>query len=243
MTDQVEENTAFPRPGVHGRRKGKKLRSHHSYLMENMLPRVSVDPATGLDGFVSTLPNPERELWLEIGFGGGEHLASRAHARPDIDFVGCEPFQNGVAKLLAEIASADLSNIKIFPDDASKLLERLPAQSVEKVFLLFPDPWPKRRQKKRRFLNEINIASLARVIRFGGEFRFATDIDDYAGWALARLLKSPFFDWVSPSAVVWSRPWEGHTVTRYESWALEQGRQPVYLTFARNRFEEPAAAG
>ena len=172
-------------------------------------------------------------MWLEIGFGGGEHLVARARENPDIGFVGCEPFVNGVAKLLAEIDQHGIENVRVRAGDALELIEAAPAASFSRIFLLYPDPWPKRRQNKRRLVSEAMIAELARVARPGAELRFATDIDDYAGWTLRRFLASPDFAWKAGRADDWRKPWQGWSATRYEAKARGAGRASVYLTFVR----------
>jgi tRNA (guanine-N7-)-methyltransferase len=212
-----------------GRRKGKALRAGQTQLVRTLLPRLRVDPAGDIAAFRSRYP----ELWLEIGFGGGEHLAARARANPGIGFIGCEPFLNGMAKLLAVVGQESLENIRVWDDDITKLLPHLPAGAFQVVSILYPDPWPKRRQRKRRLVSDETLAALARVIAPGGELRFATDIDDYAGWALARVLRSPDFRWRAAGPDEWRRPWAGWPGTRYEAKALREGRVPSYLTFER----------
>jgi tRNA (guanine-N7-)-methyltransferase len=138
-----------------------------------------------------------------------------------------------VAKALAAIEAQSLANLRLHPDDAAGLLDWLPDASLGRVFLLFPDPWPKRRQRKRRFISDERLAVLGRVMRSGAELRFATDIDDYAGWTLARILRSPDFVWRAAQSADWTRPWEGWQQTRYETKAKQAGRRPVYLTFLR----------
>ena len=198
--------------------------------MRDLLPRVEVD----LDALQrGSLFAPDREVWLEIGFGGGEHLLARAQERLDVGFIGCEPFVNGVAKLLAGIDARGLDNVRVRADDALALIEAAPDAAFSRIYLLYPDPWPKRRQQKRRFVSEANIALLARVLKPGGELRFATDIDDYAGWTLARFLASPLFAWDADRADDWRRPWEGWASTRYEAKAQREGRGSAYLTFRR----------
>jgi len=172
-------------------------------------------------------------ITLEIGFGGGEHLAARAGAHPDVGFIGCEPFVNGMAKLLAVIADENLRNIRVWDQDAAGLIARLPEGSIDQAYLLYPDPWPKRRQRKRRFISDEHLAALARVMREGAELRFATDIDDYAGWALARVLRSSSFVWQAERPDDWRRPWTGWPGTRYEMKARSEGRGSAYLTFTR----------
>jgi tRNA (guanine-N7-)-methyltransferase len=219
--------------GLYGRRKGKTLRSYQAGLMETLLPQVQVDPAAGFrDPSALFLHRPD-DLRLEIGFGGGEHLAADAQDHPERGYLGCEPFVNGVAKLLAEIETRDLANIRVFPDDAAKLIEALPAASLSGVCLLYPDPWPKRRHRYRRFVSDDMLTRIARVMRPGAELRFATDIDDYAGWTLARILRSPDFIWSSAKADDWLHPWDSWPGTRYEAKALREARRPVYLTFIR----------
>jgi tRNA (guanine-N7-)-methyltransferase len=219
--------------GLFGRRKGKTLRPYQAGLMETLLVKVKVDPAAGLSDPAALFPHRPDDLRLEIGFGGGEHLAADAQAHPERGYFGCEPFVNGVAKLLVEIETRDLANVRVHPDDAAKLIEALPSASLSGVCLLYPDPWPKRRHKYRRFVSDDMLARIARVMRPGAELRFATDIDDYAGWTLERILRSPDFIWPSTKAEDWLHPWAGWPGTRYEAKALREGRRPVYLTFIR----------
>ena len=213
-----------------GRRRGKRLRAGHETLVESLLPSLRVDLET-FEGFRARFP---QDLWLEIGFGGGEHLAAQARAHPDVGLVGCEPFVNGMAKLLARIGEEELANVRLWDDDATKLLPRLPERSFGRVSILYPDPWPKRRQRKRRIVSDETLSLLARLMRPGAELRFATDIDDYAGWTLARVLRSPHFRWTAARAEDWRRPWPDWPGTRYEAKALREGRTPSYLTFVRH---------
>jgi tRNA (guanine-N7-)-methyltransferase len=213
-----------------GRRKGKKLRAGQENLVETLLPRLRIDPAADPR---TAFDQPVEALWLEIGFGGGEHLAEQARAHPGIGFIGCEPFVNGMAKLLAAVQRDRLDNVRVWDRDATELLPRLPPDSLDRVYVLYPDPWPKRRQRKRRLISDETLALLARALRPGGEFRFATDIDDYAGWALARVLRSDDFRWTAQRADDWRQPWAGWHRTRYEAKAVREGRVPSYLTFVR----------
>jgi tRNA (guanine-N7-)-methyltransferase len=201
-------------------------------LIEQLLPRLDI-PAGVIPSAAGLFPFAPREIWLEIGFGGGEHLLAQAGAHRDIGFIGCEPFVNGVAKALAGIEEAGLDNIRLRAGDAGALVERLPDACLARVAILYPDPWPKRRHNKRRLVSDATIAALARVMRAGAELRFATDIDDYAGWALRRLLASPDFVWRAREADDWRRPWADWPGTRYEAKAKREGRPPVYLTFSR----------
>ena len=154
-----------------------------------------------------------------------------AAENPDIGLIGCEPFINGLAKTLSRIQTLGLANIRLYAGDAADLISWLPSGSLGRVFLFFPDPWPKRRQRKRRFLSEKNLVALALAMRSGAELRFATDIDDYSGWTLARVLRSPDFIWPAERSDDWNRPWEGWRETRYEAKARQAGHRAVYLTF------------
>jgi tRNA (guanine-N7-)-methyltransferase len=178
-------------------------------------------------------PSRVAEVWLEIGFGGGEHLIAAAAARRDIGFIGCEPFVNGVAKAIAGIEQHKLDNVRLQAGDAGALIARLPSGALSRIFILYPDPWPKRRHNKRRLISAGMIRELARAARRGAELRFATDIDDYAGWALRRFLDSGDFIWTACAAEDWRRPWADWPGTRYEAKAKREGRQPVYLTFSK----------
>ena len=219
--------------GLYGRRKGKALRPHQAGLVENLLPGLRLDLSSQIEDPGALFPRRPEIFWLEIGFGGGEHLAAEALKHPEIGYFGCEPFVNGVAKLLVEIERDGLENIRIHPGDAGDALDRLPENSLDGVCLLYPDPWPKRRHKERRFVSDAMLKRLARVMRAGAELRFATDIDDYAGWTLARIFRSPDFFWPARSFRDWLSPWPNWVQTRYEAKALREGRRPVYLTFIR----------
>jgi tRNA (guanine-N7-)-methyltransferase len=173
------------------------------------------------------------EARLESGFGGGEHLTAEAERHPRTGFIGIEPFVNGMGKALATIEARDIANIRLHHGDATDVLAWLPNASLARVDLLYPDPWPKRRHWKRRFVQDESVAALARILRPGGEFRFATDIADYAAWTLQRLLRSPDFIWTAERADDWRHPWPGFVGTRYEAKALRAGRVPCYLTFRR----------
>ncbi len=218
---------------LHGRRKGKKLRPHQAGLLETLLPRLAIDltrPIADLTCFFARKP---AEVWLEIGFGGGEHLVAEAEANPGFGFIGCEYFENGLAKTLALIEPKKLDNIRLYCGDAGAVIDALPKGALQGVYLLYPDPWPKRRQRKRRFLSDTMLAALARIMSPGAKLRFATDIDDNAGWTLARVLRSPDFVWNAQTAADWRQAWPGWSATRYEAKAVTAGRKPVYLTFLR----------
>jgi tRNA (guanine-N7-)-methyltransferase len=227
--DQSRRGGAF-----FGRRKGYPLRPHQAALMESLLPRLALDlGAPPPDPIAGLFDRPVDDIGLEIGFGGGEHLAAQAAERTRRGFIGCEPFVNGMAKALALIEARGLDNIRLHFGDASDLIAWLPSGALAGVDLLYPDPWPKRRHWKRRFVQDASVAGLARVLRPGGKFRFATDWPDYAQWTLARLIRSPLFVWTAERADDWRQPWPGFTPTRYEAKAKQAGRTPCYLVFRR----------
>jgi tRNA (guanine-N7-)-methyltransferase len=222
------------RRGFFGRRKGHRLRPHQAGLVETLLPRLALDLGTAAPADLASLfPMPVDEIRLEIGFGGGEYLAAQAEAHPRIGFIGCEPFVNGMAKALALIEARDLANIRLHLGDAVMVLDWLPTNSLAGIDLVYPDPWPKRRHWKRRFVQERTIADMVRILRRGGEFRFVSDIADYAAWTLARMLRSPDFAWEAERADDWRRPWPGFVGTRYQAKAAREGRAPCYLVFRR----------
>jgi tRNA (guanine-N7-)-methyltransferase len=170
---------------------------------------------------------------LEIGFGGGEHLIAEAQAYSDHGFIGCEPYVNGMAKILAQIEAGNVSNIRLFAGDAAELLAWLPQRSLARIDLIHPDPWPKRRHWKRRFVQDVTVAAMARVLKPKGEFRFVSDIDDYCAWTLAHLMRSRDFAWAAERSVDWLEPWDGYTMTRYGRKAEREGRKATYLRFLR----------
>ena len=231
----TSDDTIEPRRGAFfGRRKGHPLRSRQAGLFETLLPRLALDLARPAPADLAALyPAPVSAVRLEIGFGGGEHLIGQAETHPGTGFVGCEPFVNGMAKALAAIDARRLANIRLHHGDATDLLAWLPAGALARVDLLYPDPWPKRRHWKRRFVQDESVAAIARALRPGGEFRFASDIPDYVAWTLVRVLRQPAFDWTAERADDWRRPWEGFTRTRSEAKAVREGRTPCYLMFRR----------
>lgn len=218
-----------------GRRKGKALRPGQERSIREVLPRllVPIPEAAGSLDPRALFADRVRAVRLEIGFGGGEHLLAAARAEPEIGFIGCEPFINGMAKLLALVEAEGIPNIRVWSQDAAELIAGLAGASIERAYLLFPDPWPKRRQRKRRFLSDENLAALARVVRPGGHLRFATDIDDYAGWGLARVQRSEGWAWRPTVPADWREPWPAWPGTRYEAKARREGREASYLTFER----------
>lgn len=220
-----------PRRRLYGRSRGKALRPGQERLLAAVLPKVELAP--GALGRPGLFPFEPREIWLEIGFGSGEHMIDRAVANPDVGLVGCEPFLNGVAAALARMAHQRLVNLRLRRGDAQSLVESAPDGFFSRVFILYPDPWPKRRHRKRRVISEAAVETLARVMTPGAELRFATDIDDYAGWTLRRFLASPHFRWAASRAADWRVPWSDWRPTRYETKAHDAGRGSVYLTFIR----------
>ena len=217
-----------------GRRKGYRLRSRQADLMAKLLPRLvlALDRPPP-DRLVEIFSRPLESVNLEIGFGGGEHLVAEAAAHPEVGFIGCEPFVNGMAKILASIEAGAIDNIRLYAGDAIDLLAWLPDASIARIDLLYPDPWPKRRHWKRRFVQDRTVAMMARVLRPGGVFRFATDIPDYAAWTLERLTCAPDFAWTAECADDWRKPWAGFGGTRYEAKAKREGRVRCYLEFCR----------
>jgi tRNA (guanine-N7-)-methyltransferase len=217
---------------LHGRRSGKPLAAYQRELVRTLLPRLAVDVAGAIDPR-GLFPEACRDIWLEIGFGGGEHLLSAAGHHRDVGIIGCEPFLNGMARALADLAGLDLDNVRLHCGDAGELIDQLPDASLGRVFLFYPDPWPKRRQRKRRFVSDLMLSRLARAMKSGAELRFATDIDDKNGWTLARLLRSPDFIWTAERAGDWQIPWPDWVSTRYEQKAIREGRRPCYITAVR----------
>jgi tRNA (guanine-N7-)-methyltransferase len=231
MTTVGERDDPTPLPSLYGRSRGRALRAGQQRLLAEALPRFSIASDALATG--RAFDSPLREFWLEIGFGAGEHLIEQAKANADVGLVGCEPFLNGVAAALAGIERERLVNVRIRRGDAHGLVDAAPGAYFSRVFLLYPDPWPKRRHHKRRVVNAAMIEGLARVMRRAAELRFVTDIDDYAGWTLARFLPSPHFRWTATRADDWRLPWPEWRPTRYEAKARKEGRKSVYLTFVR----------
>lgn len=218
----------------YGRRKGKPLSARKERLVDDLLPRLRVDLKTAAPESLNDLfPVTVHESWLEIGFGSGEHLVWQAERNKDIGFIGCEPFINGMGTLLGAIEDCGIDNIRLHDGDARDVLAWLPPNSISRIFILFPDPWPKKRHQKRRLVSPDAVADFARVLRQGGELRFASDIGDYAGEALLTILASRAFAWTAERPKDWrARPFDWPE-TRYERKALSEGRKPAYLSFRR----------
>ncbi len=225
---------ARPHGSFFGRRKGHKLRSHQADLIEHLLPRLSLDIGSPSQPDIADLfDSPADEIRLEIGFGGGEHLIAEARAFPNVGFIGCEPYVNGMAKILTQIETHNIGDIRLFAGDAAELLAWLPPRSLARVDLIHPDPWPKRRHWKRRFVQDATIAAMARVLKPDGEFRFVSDISDYCAWTLEHLARSSDFVWTAECASDWRLPWPDYTMTRYGHKAEREGRRAAYLRFRK----------
>ena len=223
-----------PQGSFFGRRKGHKLRVHQADLIAQLLPRLSLDLEGPAPADLTTLFEPAIDsVRLEIGFGGGEHLVAEAIAHPATGFIGCEPYVNGMAKILAQIEAHDIGNIRLVAGDAAELLAWVPERSLARIDLIHPDPWPKRRHWKRRFVQDATVAAMARAIVPGGEFRFVCDIDSYVEWTLVHLLRAPQFEWLAERADDWRLPWPNYTMTRYGRKATREGRRATYLRFRR----------
>lgn len=226
-----------PHRNFYGRLKGKTLkRSQIGYLDEDL---VALSP-----GLVGWDENPERTpidvatlfdgkpAWLEIGFGGGEHLVHQAKCNPQVGIIGAEPYINGVAMLLGKIRRAGVQNLAVHPGDARDLFDVLPNNSIDRAFLLYPDPWPKTRHHRRRFVTPEHLQPLAKTLKSGAVFRVATDIEDYVRQTLEEVPKHGF-EWLCEGPQDWREPWDDWISTRYEQKALREGRTPHYLTFRK----------
>lgn len=230
--------TGAPWRNFYGRFKGKTLRdSQKAYLDQDL---VALSP-----GKVGWEENPDRipldleplfgdrDVWLEIGFGGGEHMVHQAAQNPDVGIIGCEPYINGVAMLLGKIRDANVENVSVYPGDVRHMFDVLPEASISKAFLLYPDPWPKKRHHRRRFVTPEHLDPLARVLKPGAIFRVATDIEDYVRQTMEEVALHPEFEWLGESPDDWRTAWGDWISTRYEQKALREGRTPHYLTFRR----------
>jgi tRNA (guanine-N7-)-methyltransferase len=216
-----------------GRRSGKRLHRGQDALYREVLPQLEVTLGEGPVDLRQLFPSTTR-FALEIGYGGGEHLARQAAARPETGFIGCEVFSGGIAKLLQAVETEGLRNVRLFTDDALKLLLQLPDACLDEAFLLYPDPWPKLRHHKRRFVSPTTLGELARVLRVGATLNFATDIEDYANWTLAHVLREPRLKFVAGAPGSWHQPFPGWEATRYEQKARLAGRDTShYLRFQR----------
>lgn len=220
--------------GFFGRRRGRPVRSHQAVALQDGLSRHRLDlsalaPADPRDLF----PVPVSSVRLEIGFGGGEHLLHQLDTEPGAGFIGVEPFVNGMAKLMMRVEETPRPNLRVYDDDAIRVLDWLPAGGLERIDLFYPDPWPKKKHWKRRFVSPQNLDRFARVLKRGGVFRFASDIDSYVNWTLQHCRSHPDFEWLAGAAADWQRPYDNWPGTRYEAKAKREGRRPAYLSFRR----------
>lgn len=228
-----------PWRNFYGRTKGKSLRDSQKLWMEEDLEKLAPSGVTWDE-------NPDRtkvdmadwfpgakEYWLEIGFGGGEHMAHQAATYPDVGIVGCEPYVNGVAMAFGNLRKVGATNVKVHAGDARDMMDVIPDGALSKAFLLYPDPWPKARHHRRRFVTQEHLEPLAKALAQGAEFRIATDIEDYVRQALEEVLKTEQFDWIAQTDQDWKTPWDDWYSTRYEQKALRERRKPHYLTFIK----------
>ncbi|MEZ5826617.1 MAG: tRNA (guanosine(46)-N7)-methyltransferase TrmB [Geminicoccaceae bacterium] len=224
----VQLSSPEARRQVYGRHLAPRLRPAQKERLERLLPQVRLDVPT--EGRIGDLPD---RLWLEIGFGGGEHLAFQAAQNRDVGIFGVEPFMGGVVKLLQRIEEDGLERVRIVVDDARLLLRALPDGAVERSFVLFPDPWPKRRHWKRRIVSDEVVGELFRVMKPGGLLRIATDHLDYSRWILEVMLRANGFEWLADGPADWRERGPDWPSTRYEEKAIREGRKPVFLRFRR----------
>ena len=220
--------------GFFGRRHGKTIRPQQAAALESGLGAYGLDLSAQAPAELRTLFAADvSTVRLEIGFGGGEHLLHRAIEAPVTGFIGVEPFVNGMAKLMMAVRERPLANLRVYNDDATRLLDWLPQASLDGIDLLYPDPWPKKKHWKRRFVSPLNLDRFARVLKSGGKYRFASDIDTYVNWTLQHCRAHPAFEWQAETAADWHTPYEAWPGTRYEAKAIREERRPAYLTFVR----------
>lgn len=225
--------TDAPKHRFYGRRKGRPLRPTRQSLLDTLLPTVAVPDGEGPLDPAALFPFPAREVWLEIGFGNGEHLIWQADANPDVGIIGAEPFLSGVGRLLSYLDERPRPNVRVHADDVRPVLDRLPEASLSRVFILFADPWPKTRHHERRIVSTRTLDRLAILMRDGGELRMATDDMSYLRWMLEHTLVHPAFEWTARRPGDWRERPADWPATRYEQKAIAQGRKPIYLTFRR----------
>lgn len=228
------ERPERPTEAFFGRRRGKTLRAGQAAALEHCLAALAIKPDKPAPADSRNLFSASvSEVRLEIGFGGGEHLLHRIRTCPTTGFIGIEPFVNGMAKLAAALGRTPPQNLRLYEDDATRILDWLPDRSIAGVDILYPDPWPKKKHWKRRFVSKTNLDRFARVMRPGAILRFASDMETYVNWTLLRCRSHPAFEWLAESASDWNDPYAGWPGTRYEAKALREGRRPTYLRFQR----------
>ncbi len=233
--EQIEKPRKF---NFHGRKKGKRLSPLQAKYIKEYLPTISV---TNTEFFrerkqlnFSNYFESDCPIYLEVGFGGGEHLVELAKENRHVGILGCEPYINGVAKLLPKLIEFDLTNVRVLMDDARNLLELIPDAGISKIFLLFPDPWPKARHHRRRFINVENIEVMAKILKPGGLIFLATDVKDYVRHSLEHMVNSEHFSWLAEKPSDWRHPWLNWSSTRYQVKTQRLGRPTTYLIFRRN---------
>lgn len=240
MTDTSDTDpNGAPWRNFYGRRFGKTLRGRQADLLADFLPTISPKGVewdenpdrTPID--MVDLFGDDRPVWLEVGFGAGEHMVAQAQANPDVGIIGCEPYINGVAACLSKVEREQLTNIRVLAGDARDMLDVIPEGTLDRAFLLYPDPWPKSRHHRRRFVIEENLRPLARAMKPGTRFHVATDIEDYVRQTLEVIHKMPEFEWTAESPADWRTPWDDWHRTRYEAKAIREDRTPHYMTFIR----------
>lgn len=240
MSEMKDREDGAPWRNFYGRRHGKTMRPRHKDLMQNYLPKLTPQGIAWADNpdrnpvdFRAIVPG-KTETWLEIGFGGGEHLIAVAQQNPDVAMLGCEAFVNGVAMCLSAHERQGLSNVRIHAGDAREVFDVAEDSVFQRVFVNYPDPWPKKRHHERRFIGADNLPHLSRVIASGGYLHVASDIPDYIRHSLEAVGRFPEFQWTAEGPDDWRKPWNGWPGTRYEAKALREGRTPCYLTFQRD---------
>ena len=238
-TDASRRDDGAPWRNFYGRRRGKKLRPGQAERMETTLAEIAPAGVSWEDNpdrapiDLAALFGDGRDVWLEIGFGAGEHMLHQAARNPDVGIIGCEPFINGVAAFLGKMSGEGLDNVRVHAGDARDLMDELPEASIARAFLLYPDPWPKARHHRRRFVCRENLDALARARKPGAVLRVATDIEDYVRHTLEAMAAHPAFTWTAERPADWREPWQDWHRTRYEAKAVREGRVPHYLTFRR----------
>lgn len=230
---KLQSHEQAPASSFFGRRKGKPLSPNQQGLLDDLLPRLRLDPTHPEKDLSTLFPNKPDRIWLEIGFGGAEHMASQAERNADVGMIGCEPFVNGVVKALSQIKERQIDNIRLYDEDAAHILDWLPEASIDRLFLLYPDPWHKKRHWKRRFVSSRNLDRFVRILKPGGIFRFASDIESYVEWTLEHVGKVPQLKEQCSDVAERLQPWPDWQRTRYEAKAYREGREPNYLTFMR----------